>query len=237
MLPLPILNVRLNACHADWQQMTPTAQGHHCAQCNRTVIDFTSSTQTDLEAAFQTAPDGRVCGRFRPSQLAPPPQLRPKLRRFLVALVLVCGLGLTSGAAWAQKATHTSVTQKPSKPLIGKTLKIPAQPKTEVLEESIGIVAEPAPNPNAQQVFGYAEQMPVYKNGGSEGLTQFIAKNVRWPAGSGMLDVQGRVFIAFTIDKTGRVRDAKVLKGIYPTLDAEALRVVQLLNGQFEPGR
>ncbi|WP_084708698.1 energy transducer TonB [Hymenobacter norwichensis] len=237
MLDLPILNVRLNACHEDWQQMTPVEQGHHCTQCNRTVIDFTSRTQTDLKAAFQTSPDGRICGRFRQSQLAPTPQLRPKLRRFLVALVLVCGLGLTRGEAWAQKATHTSVTQKPSKPLARKALKTPAQPQTKVIEQSIGIVAEPAPNPNAQQVYGYVEQMPVYKNGGTEGLIQFIQKNVRWPAGSGMLDAEGKVFIGFVVDKTGRVRDATVLKGIFPSLDAEALRVIQMLDGQFEPGR
>ncbi len=105
MLPLPILNVRLRACAEDWQQMTPTQQGHHCAHCNRTVLDFTHATQAELEAALQSPPGGRVCGRFHPAQLAAeqpaplPPRvaLRPKLRRFLVALLLVCGLGLGGG--------------------------------------------------------------------------------------------------------------------------------------------
>ncbi|TGD81793.1 energy transducer TonB [Hymenobacter wooponensis] len=102
MLPLPILNVRLNACPEDWQQMTPVALGHHCTQCDRVVLDFTASTQVDLAAAFQNSPDGRVCGRFRPEQLAPRPLLRQKLRRFLVALLLVCGLGLSGQEALAQ---------------------------------------------------------------------------------------------------------------------------------------
>lgn len=66
---------------------------------------------------------------------------------------------------------------------------------------------------------------------------KFVQKNVRWPAGSEMLDAEGKVFIGFVIDKTGQVRNAKVLKGIHPLLDAEALRVVQLLDGQFEPGK
>ena len=79
--------------------------------------------------------------------------------------------------------------------------------------------------------------MPVYKNGGSEGLRKFVQSNVRWPANSGMVDAEGKVFISFVVDKIGRVRNAKVLKGIYPLLDAEALRVVQLLDGQFEPGK
>ncbi|TGE09619.1 energy transducer TonB [Hymenobacter fodinae] len=102
MLPLPILNVKLNTCQEDWQQMTPVALGHHCAQCDRVVINFTTSSQADLAAAFQNSPDGRVCGRFRPEQLAPRPLLRQKLRRFLVALVLVCGLGLSGQEALAQ---------------------------------------------------------------------------------------------------------------------------------------
>ena len=236
MLPLPILNVRLNACHEEWQQMTHVAQGRHCAQCNRTVLDFTASTQADLDTAFQVAADGRVCGRFRQSQLAPKPQLRPKLRRFLVALVLVCGLGLTSGEAWAQvrKAPQTSSSHRPSKMPTAKE-----EPEiTTQLSDVIGLVASPEVlPPDTPQVYRSVGQMPIYKNGGSEELLKFVQKNVRWPAGSEMLDAEGKVFIGFVIDKTGQVRNAKVLKGIHPLLDAEALRVVQLLNGQFEPGR
>jgi TonB family protein len=112
MLALPILNVHLKACHEDWQQMTPVALGHHCAVCERVVLDFTTSSQSDLAAAFQNSPDGRVCGRFRLEQLAPRPLLRQKLRRFLVALVLVCGLGLSWQEALAQvrKAVAKAVT-------------------------------------------------------------------------------------------------------------------------------
>ncbi|UOR05138.1 energy transducer TonB [Hymenobacter aerilatus] len=104
MLELPILTIHLQACSEDWQHMTPTDQGRHCARCNHEVVDFTNSTAIDLEAARAASPDGRLCGRFRQSQLAttPGPQLRPRLRRFLVALVLVCGLGLSGREAWAQ---------------------------------------------------------------------------------------------------------------------------------------
>ncbi|HEX8428112.1 energy transducer TonB [Hymenobacter sp.] len=235
MLPLPILNVRLNACHEDWQQMTPVAQGQHCSQCNRVVMDFTKGTQADLEAAFQNSPDGRVCGRFRQSQLAPKPQLRPKLRRFLVALVLVCGLGLTSGEAWAQvqKGTHKVVGHKPNQPLAKEVSK--ATPKPEAVFFEIGLVGEPAPNPDAHQVYTNVGQMPVYKDGGAQALPLFIKNNLRWPKEAA--EVEGRVFVAFVIDKAGGVRDAKVVKGLHPALNIEALRLVQLLNGQFTPGR
>lgn len=60
MLILPILNVRLQACPEDWHHMTPSAQGRHCAQCNRAVADFTNGTAADLESARAAAPDGHL---------------------------------------------------------------------------------------------------------------------------------------------------------------------------------
>lgn len=207
MLALPILNVRLNACHEDWQQMTPVALGHHCAQCDRVVLDFTTSTQADLAAAFQNSPDGRVCGRFRLEQLASRPLLRQKLRRFLVALVLVCGLGLSGQEAWAQV-------------------------RKAALNTTPTVVAQQ--DHSATQPFGGVEQMPVFK-GGQERMLKLLRNNMRRPTEAPQLE--GKVFVGFTIDKQGYLRNAKVLKSLHPALDAEALRLVQLLDGQFTPGQ
>jgi len=82
------------------------------------------------------------------------------------------------------------------------------------------------------KVYTYVEQMPVYKNGDMEGLQKFIAQNLRWPRST-----QGRVFVGYVIDTDGRVRDVKVLKGLSPALDAEAVRVVKLLDGRYVPGK
>lgn len=201
MLDLPILNVRLSACHEDWQQMTSTEQGRHCARCNRTVQDFTHSPLAELEAAFLASPDGRVCGRFRAGQLAPRPQVRLKLRQFLVALVLVCGLGLSGREAVAQVVYDTVRT-----------------------------------NAYVPWVYGGVEQMPTYQDGGQEGLLRFIGENIQWPD-TVSKTLRGRVFIHFQITETGAVRDVTVLQSLHPALDAEAARVVALLNGKFVPGR
>ncbi len=200
MLPLPILNVRLQPCHEDWQLMTPTAQGSYCAACQRMVQDFTAATQPDLDAARAASPDGRVCGRFRAAQLAPRPRLRPGLRRFLVALVLVCGLGLTSQEAWAQ-------VQK----------------------------ANPTSNPpQSDVVYGSVEQLPVFK-GGQKAMLKLLTENLRWPPEAPA--VEGQVFISFVVNTQGRVRGANVVRSLHPLFDAEALRVVQLFDDQFEPGK
>lgn len=183
--------------------MTPVALGHHCAQCDRVVLDFTTSTQADLAAAFRNSPDGRVCGQFRPEQLAPRPLLRQKLRRFLVALV--CGLGLSGQAAMAQVRKATLNTAPPQ-----------AQPPQTTV-----------------QPFGGVEQLPIFK-GGQERLVKLLQTNMRRPSEAPQL--QGKVFVGFTIDKEGRLRNTTVLKSLHTALDAEALRLVQLLDGQFTPG-
>ena len=152
MLSFPILNVRLQPCDADWQQMTPTVQGRHCAHCNRLVHDFTNASAADLAQARADSSDGRLCGRFRREQLAPRPQLRLKSRRFLVALVLVCGLGLTSGEAWAQVRKASVNTSA-------------AGSKQQLPPGVLGL---------------YVEQMPVYPSG-NQALLRFLQTHLRYP--------------------------------------------------------
>ena len=230
MFALPILNVRLQACPADWQQMAPTATGRHCAHCDREVVDFTRATAADLAAARAAAPDGRLCGRFRQSQLAaaPPPRLRPRLRRFLVALMLVCGLGLTSREALAQMRAGAKAAVKTESADLSKSLKsLPALQQSYELPSNIS-------KPIEEQVWMglYVEQMPEYKDGGMKGLLQFIAQNIHYPIGQ---HLTGRVFVSFIVTQTGNVRDAHVVRSLSEPFDAEALRVISLM-GKWIPG-
>lgn len=104
MLLLPTFRARLLPCSESWAAMTPTAQGRHCARCQRVVHDFTQSKNpaADLAAARAAAPDGRVCGRFAGAQGQGPPPLTQRLRLFVVALVLVVAQGLSAREALAQ---------------------------------------------------------------------------------------------------------------------------------------
>jgi TonB family protein len=83
--------------------------------------------------------------------------------------------------------------------------------------------------------FGSVEQMPVFK-GGADALMKFIAVNFHRPTEAPEM-LEGRVFIRFMITETGAVRDVQIAKGLHPALDAEAVRVVKLLDGKFTPGQ
>lgn len=80
------------------------------------------------------------------------------------------------------------------------------------------------------------EVMPTYlKRNKKDNLLLFIRQHVQWPENGGMICVEGRVFVSFVVGTDGKVYRTKVLKGIHPAFDAEAVRVVQLLNGHFSP--
>ncbi|MFT7050526.1 MAG: hypothetical protein ACJAZK_001122 [Psychroserpens sp.] len=54
-------------CHEDWNTMTPEKKGRHCSSCEKTVYDFTASTDEHLVKTFLD--EGEICGRFKSTQL------------------------------------------------------------------------------------------------------------------------------------------------------------------------
>ena len=60
-LPLP--------CQEVWDTMTPVSQGRHCAQCSKTVIDFTLMSDGEILDVFRKAKGCAPCGHFLETQL------------------------------------------------------------------------------------------------------------------------------------------------------------------------
>ena len=249
MLLLPTFQAKLNPCPVNPAEFAPHPQGNFCGQCQRVVHDFSHSTnpRADLAAARAAAPDGRVCGTFSREQLVKPPvsTLSQRLRWFVAALVLVVAQGLTAREALAQVQRTTprrsATTQKRHKPA-SKQARVPkpspVKEQAYVLSGDIEMLPEiiKPEEPNKPKVYTYAEVMPKLQGKNYNEIAAFIQQQVRWPKGTGLVDAEGRVFVSFTVDTTGQVHDVRILKGIHPLLDAEALRVVQTQTG-FTPGR
>jgi len=69
--------------------------------------------------------------------------------------------------------------------------------------------------------------------GGNSALAKFIEDNLRYPdTGS---DVQGRVIVSFMVERDGSLSDIKVVRGLDPAFDEEALRVVKMMP-KWSPG-
>jgi hypothetical protein len=58
-------------CNQNWETMTPDGKGKFCSNCNKTIIDFSRLTDTELYQYLQS-PNSIHCGRFHNSQLDRP---------------------------------------------------------------------------------------------------------------------------------------------------------------------
>lgn len=69
------------------------------------------------------------------------------------------------------------------------------------------------------------DQQPKFPGGASR-LVEWLNKSIRYPEAARAAEREGRVIVQFVVDKDGSVLSPKVLSGISPDIDAEALRVV-----------
>jgi len=63
--------------------------------------------------------------------------------------------------------------------------------------------------------------------GGIKEFTNYLAGNIVYPPGAKMANQQGKVFLTFIVEKDGSLSRIRVLRGVSPDIDAEAVRVIQ----------
>lgn len=76
-----------------------------------------------------------------------------------------------------------------------------------------------------QKVFDVVEQMPEFP-GGMEALFKYMAENMKYPEDAKKQQVEGRVLVQFIVETDGSVSNTEVLMRVFPSLDAEAVRVI-----------
>lgn len=86
-----------------------------------------------------------------------------------------------------------------------------------------------------EKPFVGVEQMPQFP-GGEKELMAYLSKNIKYPTIAAENGIQGRVTLRFVVSKTGDISDVSVLKGLDPSCDKEAIRVVKAMP-KWIPGR
>ena len=81
-------------------------------------------------------------------------------------------------------------------------------------------------------VYDMVDQMPQFP-GGQAAMMKYIAENTKWTE---QMDCQGRVIVQFVVNADGKISDAKVKRGVCPSIDQEAIRVVESMP-TWEPGK
>ena len=95
-------------------------------------------------------------------------------------------------------------------------------------------VEEFTPVEQNPEYFDVVEQMPQFP-GGPQALFEFLGKNIRYPEAAEKAGQQGRVIATFVVMKDGSISNTKIVKGVSPELDEEALRVLNAMP-KWTPG-
>ena len=84
--------------------------------------------------------------------------------------------------------------------------------------------------------FQLVEEKPSFQGGDANKFSKWVGKNLVYPEIAKENGVQGRVTLQFTVETNGKVTNVKVLRGIDPSLDKEAVRVVSS-SPAWKPGK
>lgn len=88
-----------------------------------------------------------------------------------------------------------------------------------------------------EQIYSVVDEMPTFPGGEME-MLNYLRKNITYSEADKKSGFAGKIYIRFTVDKNGNIREPKIFKGsgCCPQLDKEVLRVVSNMP-QWNPGK
>lgn len=94
---------------------------------------------------------------------------------------------------------------------------------------------EPPKHVEEHKIFTVVEQMPMFP-GGDGALMGYLSSHINYPTVAAENGVQGRVVVGFVVERDGSITDVQILRGVDPSLDREAMRVVKSMP-RWTPGK
>ena len=131
---------------------------------------------------------------------------------------------LDLGVRYCHLAVHSPATLPP--------------PPVAIRQEDVLTIVEDdsdVEDTNTNDIFNVVEEQPEFP-GGRDKMTEFIQKNIQYPALCKKEGIQGRVVVQFVVNKDGSICDAKIVKSVDPHLDTEALRIIRAMP-RWVPGK
>ena len=86
-----------------------------------------------------------------------------------------------------------------------------------------------------QNIYNAVEQMPEFP-GGMPAMMEFLQTNIKYPKDAIKQNVGGRVMVMFVVETDGSLSNVRVARKVFPSLDAEAVRVVKAMP-KWKPGK
>ena len=88
---------------------------------------------------------------------------------------------------------------------------------------------------SSQNVYDQVEQMPEFP-GGMPAMIEYLQTNMKYPEDAVKQKVGGRVMVMFVVETDGTISNVRVARNVFPSLDAEAVRVVKAMP-KWKPGK
>ncbi|MGY4536003.1 TonB family protein [Mucilaginibacter sp. UYNi724] len=154
---------------------------------------------------------------------------------FILMLVLSSATIENSKAINAIHNHAELVFEAPAKAVLAdtayKTTIVTYDPKKDKLPTA---PADTIPEENKNQIFSAVEQSPSFP-GGQTAFSQYLAKNIKYPAEAVKNKVEGRSVLTFVVEKDGSLSDIKVIRSLGSGTDEEAVRVLKG-SPKWKPG-
>lgn len=137
------------------------------------------------------------------------------------------------------KATNSAIIEKygelAKNGVIKITLKYGAtDAKKNTIDGVTAVAYGQKSSTNNDPVFQMVDKMPEFP-GGELALRKYIARNIKYPVDASKEGIQGKVYVNFVVEKDGSVGRIRVVRGVDPLLDAEAIRVAKAMPS-WTPG-
>lgn len=99
--------------------------------------------------------------------------------------------------------------------------------------EDIAAPEPPKHEEEQDKIFEVVEQQPQFPGGSVNG---WLADHIKYPVVAAENGIQGRVVVQFVVERDGSVSQVKVVRGVDPSLDKEAQRVISSMP-KWIPGK
>lgn len=144
-------------------------------------------------------------------------------------IFLLIVIGFISCNSFAQQKKDFTFYVKKPKNTVAEATVIAGQ-KPRFTENDTALITEAGV---LTEEFLVVEQMPTFP-GGESAFFQYLRKEIKYPLVEG-IRINGSVYTSFIVESDGSISNAKIIKGIHPLFDAEALRVINSMP-KWMPG-
>ncbi len=103
------------------------------------------------------------------------------------------------------------------------------------IEQVVQTVEEDVEEETTDEIFIIVEESP-HPVGGMASFYEYINNNIKYPRQAQLMNIEGRVFVQFVVNKDGGITDIEVIRGIGGGCDEEAVRVLQNAP-RWHPGK